>query len=400
MQSEMGRVGVETLHATLRLKAGRDKSLKNRHPWVFSGAVATLEGEAQPGDIVHVYNAQGEFLAQGFYNPHSQIRVRLLSFDAQPLNPDFFKARLRQAVQFREKHLRSSNARRLVNSEADGLPGLIVDQYNDVLVLQISSAGMLKMKDFLQTCLRELCPHRMLIERSEAAALKEEGLEGFSGVLSGEGETETIISEDGARFYVDALRGQKTGFFIDQRDNRRLLGQWAAQKKLLNCFSYTGGFSVHAALQGATTTSVDVSARAQEVAQRNFELNGLNPTEHHFVTADVFEYLRQMQPEYDVIVLDPPAFVKQRKHLKKACRAYQDINRIAMQKSRPDGLLLSCSCSHFLDWELFQKVIFSAAAESGRRVQILQRLGQAADHPVSLFHPEGEYLKAFLLRVL
>ena len=199
---------------------------------------------------------------------------------------------------------------------------------------------------------------------------------------------------------VDVLEGQKTGFFIDQRDNRVLIGQLAAGKKLLNCFSYTGGFSLHAALKGAQTTSIEISAAAQALAQQNFQLNGLDPTAHEFVTANVFDSLRELPPEFDVIILDPPAFVKNKQHLKKACRAYQDINRLAMRQSKPDGLLLTCSCSHYMDSELFQKIIFSAALEAGREVQLLQRLGHPIDHPVALSHPEGEYLKAFLLRVL
>ncbi|PIQ28230.1 hypothetical protein COW36_04670 [bacterium (Candidatus Blackallbacteria) CG17_big_fil_post_rev_8_21_14_2_50_48_46] len=391
---------MENQQARLKLKPGREKSVQGRHPWVFSGAIATLEGEAEPGDLLTLVSHRGEFLAQGFYNPHSQIVMRLISFRKAELNPDFFRERLRAAIQFRQNLKLTSNALRLVHGEADGLPGLVVDAYGPFLVLQISCLGMARIKPLLLELLHELLQPEGMIERSESAGLKEEGLEPVRAVLSGPEAPRTEVFEDAARFSVDLLAGQKTGFFIDQRDNRALIGRLAAGKRLLNCFSYTGGFSLHAALKGAQTCSVEISEPAQELARENFRLNGLNPEEHQFVTANVFDYLRQMEPEFDVIVLDPPAFVKHKSHLKQATRAYQDINRIAMRQSVADGLLLTCSCSHYLDWELFQKILFSAATESGRQVQILQRLGHPPDHPVSLFHPEGEYLKAFLLRVL
>lgn len=391
---------MENLQARVRLKPGREKSIQGRHPWVFSGAVERVDGEAQPGDLLKVVSHKGEFLAQGFYNPHSQIALRLLSFRKETLDRDFFRQRLRQAIDFRKKMAIPSNALRLVHGDADGLPGLVLDAYGPYLVLQISSLGMSRLKPLLVELLQELLQPEGLIERSESAGLKEEGLEPHKGVLNGPEAPRTIIEENGARFAIDLLGGQKTGFFIDQRDNRKAVAQWVAGKRLLNCFSYTGGFSLLAALAGAQTTSVEISEPAQELARENFRLNGLDPDAHQFITANVFDHLRQIEPQYDMIVLDPPAFVKNKNHLKQACRAYQDINRIAMRQSLPDGLLLTCSCSHYLDWELFQKILFSAATESGRQVQMLQRLGQPLDHPVSLFHPEGEYLKAFLLRVI
>lgn len=392
---------LENTLARVVLKKGREKSIQGRHPWLFSGGIAEVTGAPAAGDIVPLYSADGELLAKGFYNPQSQIALRLLSFDATPIDANFLRARLETALRLRRKLIHHTDGLRLVHAEADGLPGLVVDAYADLLSVQISSLGMSRLRPVLGELLQDLRSPRLIVERSDSGALKEEGMQAFSGVLRGEGEPRTVISEHGVRFEVDVLRGQKTGFFLDQRDSRRLIGRLAANQRLLNCFSYTGGFSLHAAVAGAITTSVEISGPAQEQARTNFRLNGLNPDEHRFEQADVFDHLRAMETgAYDTIILDPPAFAKQSKHLKQACRAYQDINRLAMRKSKPDGLLLTCSCSHYLDWDLFQKVVYAAAAESGRQVQILQRLGQPADHPVSLFHPEGEYLKAFLLRVV
>ncbi len=381
------------------LKKGRDKIVRQRHPWIFSGAILTIERDPEPGAVVSVFNAGGDFLAQGFYNPHSQIQLRLLTDQQIPIDADFFRARLRQAIAFRDQQV-PYQARRLVHSEADGLPGLVIDQYADCLSLQFSSLGMSLQRELILEILQQELSPRLIVERSESPSLKLEGMQPAKGIVAGTGEAHTEIIENGARFAVDLLEGQKTGFFVDQRDNRALIGRLAAGKRLLNCFSYSGGFSILAALQGATTTSVEISATAQQLARQNFELNDLNPEQHRFETANVFDYLRDLDDEYDVMVLDPPAFIKRQKDLPKGSRAYQDINRLAIKQSLPNGLILSCSCSHYLSWDLFQKVVFSAALEAGREVQIVQRLGQTIDHPISLFHPEGEYLKALLLRVI
>lgn len=346
-----------------------------------------------PGDLLKVVSHKGEFLAQGFSYPHSQIALRLLSFRKETLDADFFRQRLRQAIDFRKKMSIPSTALRLVHGDADGLPGLVIDAYGPYLVVQISSLGMNRLKPVLLELLQELLQPEGIVERSESAGLKEEGLESNKAVLTGPAEPRTLIEENGARFAIDLLGGQKTGFFIDQRDNRKAVAEWTAGKRLLNCFSYTGGFSVLAALAGAQTTSVEISEPAQALARENFKLNGLDPEQHQFITANVFDYLRQLEPSYEMIVLDPPAFVKSN-HLKQACRAYQDINRIAMRQSLPDGLLLTCSCSHYLDWDLFQKIL-SAATESGRQVQILQRLGQPLDHPYISFIPKANTSRPF-----
>lgn len=381
------------------LKKGRDKIVRQRHPWVFSGAIQTVERDPQPGEIVSVFNAGGDFLAQGFYNPNSQIQLRLLTDQKVTIDSDFFRERLRQAIAFRDQEV-PYQARRLVHAEADGLPGLVVDQYGDCLSLQFSALGMSLQRERILEILQDELQPRLIVERSESPSLKLEGMQPFKGIVAGSGEAYTEIVENGARFAIDLLEGQKTGFFVDQRDSRALIGKLAAGKRLLNCFSYSGGFSLLAALQGATTTSVEISAAAQDLARQNFSLNGIDLTNHRFETANVFDYLRELDSQYDVMVLDPPAFMKRQKDLQKGSRAYQDINRLAIKQSLPNGLILSCSCSHYLSWDLFQKVVFSAALEAGRSVQIVQRLGQPLDHPVSLFHPEGEYLKAFLLRVL
>lgn len=406
----------DSIQAVVQLKKGREKALQKRHPWLFSGAIAEVQGEPTAGEVVAVCDGRGTILGRGFFNPHSQIRVRLLSFGEAPVDRDFFRQRLQRAIAFRRQVVQASNACRLVHGEADGLPGLIVDQYDRALVIQFSALGMAQQRDLLVELLRELLQPELIVERSEGASLKEEGLSSRREVLwpvqnatqDAAVSVQVEIEEHGALFGVHLLAGQKTGFFLDQRDNRLMMAEWVAAKAriegeqphLLNCFSYTGGFSVQAARKGIRTTSVEISEPAQEQARDNFRRNGLNLDEHEFVTANVFDYLRTAPADFDAIILDPPAFVKNRKHLQKACRAYQDINRLAMKLSRPDGLLLSCSCSHYLDWDLFQKVLFAAALEAGREVQILQRLGHAPDHPVSLFHPEGEYLKAFLLRVV
>lgn len=392
---------MENQVARVYLKKGREKSLNKRHPWLFSGAVERIDGDVNAGDILAVCRSTGDIVGKGFYNPHSQIWVRMLSFSAQAIDKDFFKQRLDQAIQFRQKFILDSNAYRLIHGEADGLPGLIVDRYAEALVIQFSSLGMANQRALIVELLQELLQPNLIIERSEAQTLQEEGLPSSKEILYGsEQDTELEILENGVRFRVNVLAGQKTGFFLDQRENRKLMAQLCAGKRLLNCFSYTGGFSVAAALAGADTTSVEISQNAQDMAQKNFALNGLDPDQHSFITANVFDYLREAPRDFDVIILDPPAFVKNRKHLSKAARAYQDINRLAMKLSQPDGLVLTCSCSHYMDWELFQKIIFSAAIEANKEVQIIQRLGHAIDHPISVFHPEGEYLKAFLLRVL
>ena len=392
---------LENTSARVILKPGRDKSLKNRHPWVFSGGIAAIEGEFAPGDILPVFAAKGNLLGKGFVNPASQIRVRMLTIGGETVDAGLLERRLGQAQALREQFLPpDTDAYRLVHGEADLLPGLIIDRYGDNWVVQFHALGMARLKPQIVDILKKRFQPNAILDRCETKALTEEGLKPTREVLHGKLPEKVRFRENNLQFYADLLEGQKTGFFLDQRDNRALIGKVASGKRLLNCFSYTGGFSIYAAVNGASTTSLDISEPAIALAQENFALNGLDAQTHRFITANVFDFLRQPDQEYDVIVLDPPAFVKSKKHIDKGARGYKDINRLAIKQVADGGLVLTCSCSPFVDWHLFQQIVFSAAQEAGRQVQILARPGQPADHPVSIFHPEGEYLKTLLLRVV
>lgn len=392
---------LENKQARIILKRGRSRSLKNRHPWLFSGGVERIEGAFQPGDIVSVFDSENHFLGKGFINPNSQIRVRLLTFRDEEIDSAFFQRQIEHSLRLREMFIPpQTTAYRLVHSEGDFLPGLIVDRYNDLLVTQFNTLGMFRIKENIVAILQELLHPQTIVEKSEASALREEGLKPVKEILHGDAPGIVTIEENGIKFLVDIMEGQKTGFFLDQRDNRRITGNLAAGKKVLNCFSYTGSFSIYAALNGATTTtSLDSSEPALSLAQQNFPLNGLDATAHQFVAGNAFEFLREMQDTYDIIILDPPAFVKHKKDVEKGARGYKDINRLAIKQVQNGGLVLTCSCSSFVGWDLFRKIIFSAAQEARRSVQILARPGQPPDHPINIYHPEGEYLKTFLLRV-
>lgn len=391
---------LENAFARVVLKRSRERSVINRHPWVFSGAIDRTEGKFETGDIVSVYSSDGQFLAKGFINPHSQIYIRLFTFHEQPVTVHFFQDRIEQAFNFRKKILPgNTNAYRLINAEGDLMPGLIVDVYHSGAVMQIYSAGMKRIEKIIQDILQNLIEPEFLIEKSESNALSAEGLQPTKAVVFGEVPNRIQISENDVKFLVDIMEGQKTGFFLDQRNNRRLVGQLSRGKHVLNCFSYTGGFSIYAALQGAHTCSVESSGAAQALAAENFRLNEIDPLRHNFVVANVFNYLRDSGEGFDIIILDPPAFVKHKSQQMRGSRAYKDLNRLAIKKVNDGGLVLSCSCSAFVNRDLFQKIIFSAGQEAGRNVQIIGRFGQPPDHPVSIFHPEGEYLKTFLLRV-
>jgi 23S rRNA (cytosine1962-C5)-methyltransferase len=383
------------------LKKGRSKVVQNRHPWIFSGAIARVEGACQPGDIVAVYSADDQFLAKGFINPNSQIRLRLLSFRQEEIAARFFQRRIERALELRKLFISAqTNAYRLVHSEGDLLPGLVVDRYGKVLAVQFNSLGIANLKTLIVDILDKLIRPEAIVERSEASALAEEGLTPLKTVLQGQLADRIQVIENGIKFWVDVMEGQKTGFYLDQRDNRRRIGELAAGKKVLNCFAYTGGFSIYAALNNAFTTSVDASADALALAEENFALNGLDPVGHRFAAGNVFEFLRDLPAAfYDLIILDPPAFVKNRQHINTGARGYKDINRLAIRQVKDGGLVLTCSCSALVTWDLFRKIIFSAAREAGRAVQILAQPGQPPDHPINIFHAEGEYLKTLLMRV-
>jgi 23S rRNA (cytosine1962-C5)-methyltransferase len=382
------------------LRPGRDKAVRNRHHWIFSGAVRDLP-DFTDGDILAVRSSGGDLLGHGYFNRKSAIVGRLIAFGTEPPEAAV-RANLERALALRQTFYdpATTNALRLVNAEGDGLPGLVVDLYDDVLVLQIATLGMEKLKPLVLDVLRGALRPRSVLEKSDLTARREEGLGPFEAVLAGEPVDKVLILEGGVPFRVGLAQGQKTGFYLDQRGSRRLVRETAAGRRVLNAFAYTGSFSVMALLGGALRAdSVDTSETALALAQENFELNGLPSDAGLFFTADVFEFLREPALDHDYIILDPPAFAKKRADVVAACRGYKDINRLAFQRVRTPGLVLTFSCSHFVDETLFQQVVFQAAHEAGRRVRILQEHHQAFDHPVNIFHPETAYLKGFLLYV-
>ncbi len=382
------------------LKPGRDKAVRNRHHWIFSGAIRDLP-DFEDGAVLPVRDAKGELLGHGYFNRKSSITGRMISFGDEPPEAAVRRS-LERALALRAAFFDPAvtNARRLVNAEGDSLPGLIADLYDDVLVLQIATLGMEKLKPLVLEILARALKPRTILEKSDLPARREEGLDDAEGVLAGEPVERVRILENGVSFLVGLAQGQKTGFYLDQRESRRLVRECAAGRRVLNAFAYTGSFSVCALLGGAVRAdSVDTSAAAMALAQENFELNGLPSGAGVFFTQDVFAFLREPALDHDFIILDPPAFAKKRTDVVPACRGYKDINRLALQRVRTPGLVLTFSCSHFVDENLFQQVVFQAAHEAGRRVRILQKHRQAFDHPVNVYHPETAYLKGFLLYV-
>jgi 23S rRNA (cytosine1962-C5)-methyltransferase len=382
------------------LKPGRDKAVKNRHHWIFSGAIQRLP-DFEDGDILPVHSADGELLGHGYFNRRSSITGRMIGFGDEPPGVAVRRS-LEQALALRTRFFdpKITNAVRLVNAEGDRLPGLIADLYDDVLVLQIATLGMEKLKPLVVELLTAALRPRAILERSDLPARRDEGLEDRTGLLAGEPVERVRILENGVSYWVDVAHGQKTGFFLDQRESRRLVREVASGRRVLNTFAYSGSFSVCAVLGGAERAdSIDASEGALALAQENFELNALSSGSGFFFQGDVFEFLREPARDHDFIILDPPAFAKKRTDVVPACRGYKDINRLAFQRVRTPGLVLTFSCSHFVEEGLFQQVVFQAAHEAGRRVRILQRHRQAFDHPVNIFHPETIYLKGFLLYV-
>lgn len=377
------------------LKPGKEKAIRNRHHWIFSGAVAVMP-EGDNGSLWPVYDAKGVCLGCGYFNRNVNIVGRMVAFDATP-PLEAMRGHLERAVELRKRLFSTSvtNAYRLVHAEGDLLPGLIVDRYDQLLVIQISTLGMEKLRGFIVEELQRLLNPRTIYEKSHMTSRREEGLADKQGVVVGDSVKEVEILENGLRFCVSIAEGQKTGFFLDHRDMRLQTKEWAHGRRVLNCFAYTGGFSVYAAAGGAVLVdSVDLSAQAIEGARRNMALN--NAVGQFFV-ADVFDFLRERTLDYDFMILDPPAFAKKQRDVVTACRGYKEINRIAMQKMPKGSLLLTSSCSYHVDAELFQKVIFQAAVEAGRTAKIIGRHRLAPDHPVNLCHPEGDYLKSLLI---
>lgn len=420
------------------LRKGREDSLLRFHPWVFSGAIAQIVGEPAEGDVVGVFSQSGEFLAYGHYQVGS-IAVRVLSFAGEDvLSPDFWKNMVRRALRVRiaaglaspvpelveglantDQSLRQAqrqkeesrlpaltNCYRLIHGEGDGLPGLIVDYYDGVCVMQAHSVGMFRAKGAICEALKSVYGSSLkaVYDKSSGTAPFKAGLDLVDGYLyrsESFSDDEQVVLENGHRFFVNWTEGQKTGFFLDQRENRALVGKYSRGRNVLNLFCYTGGFSVYALGAGAVhVDSVDSSRKAVDMVERNMSLNGFEPSRHTGYCADAIEFLRNVpEDKYDLMIVDPPAFAKHRGALNNALRAYQRLNAAAISKVASGGLVFTFSCSQVVDKEAFALAVFSAAAQTGRSVRILDRLNQPADHAVNIYHPEGEYLKGLLLYV-
>ncbi len=400
--------------ARIVIKAGREKPIRNQHPWVFSGAIAAVEGDPQPGGIVTVLDSKGIFLARGYYNPKSQIQVRLLTWQDEPIDTAWWQRMLQRAITMRsscqQQAAGTAAAYRLVNAENDFLPGLVVDRYSDWLVLQALTLGIDQRKTILTEILTDLLRPQGIYERSDVDVREREGLGMITGVLYGAAPPQPlVIVEHGLNIQMDVQTGHKTGFYLDQQENRAHLAQLVAQIdstnpiRVLNVFSYTGGFGLFARKAGAAqVVNVDSSAAALETAEANFALNGLSSDKIEFYQADSFQLLRDFaasHAHYDVVILDPPKFAQNAQQVEKAARGYKDINLSAIRIVKPGGYLMTFSCSGAITADLFQKIVFGALADTGRQAQILRHLGPGIDHPVALTFPEGAYLKGLLLRV-
>ena len=393
------------------LKKGRDESLRRFHPWVFSGAIAEIQGSPAEGDMVSVHASDGSVLAYGHYQIGS-IAVRVLSFDDSALHPEFWETMLSRALQMRVScglhghGCAFTNCYRLVHGEGDNLPGLIIDYYDGVCVMQAHSVGMFRAKKQISEALRKVYGDdlKAVYDKSSGTAPFKAGLELIDGYMyrrDGFSDDEQTVLENGHKFIVNWTEGQKTGFFLDQRENRALVGSLAKGRNVLNLFCYTGGFSIYALANGALhVDSVDSSKKAMMMVDRNVALNGFDEAKHTSLCCDAIDYLREVpEGKYDLMIVDPPAFAKHRGSLKNALRAYQRLNAAAISKVAPGGFVFTYSCSQVVDKEAFALAVFSAAAQAGRSVRILDRLNQPCDHSVNIYHPEGEYLKGLLLYV-
>ena len=404
---------------TIRLKKGRDKSLINRHPWVFSGAIDAISGQIDSGQTVDVVSATGTWLAKGAFSPHSQIAVRIWSLiQDEEISTDFFRNRISRAILARKLPGTRQNfsACRLIHAESDGLPGITVDKYGDYLVCQFLSAGAEHWKTDIVRILEEQFSstlHRGVLEngtckgiyeRSDVAVREKEGLFPATGVLSGDCPPERIrIQEGELRFLVDVIKGHKTGFYLDQRENRAMIPEFCKGADVLNCFAYTGAFGVAALAAGSeSVTNIESSAAILDMASENIELNGLDFARVENLPEDVFYTLRRFRDSrrsFDVIILDPPKFAESQSQISKACRGYKDINLLAAKLLNPGGTLITFSCSGLMPPDLFQKIVADAARDAGRNGQIVRRLYQASDHPTALEFPEGTYLKGLICRI-
>jgi len=385
------------------LKQGRERPVLNVFFLIYSAATERIEGAQDEIGVADIFDSRKNWLARGLYNPKSQIRLRLLTWQKETIDGEFFARRLTTALEWRERHLSAaSDAYRVINAEGDFLPGLIIDRYGDLFVCQFFTAGMARFKNEIVDVLSALRPEAGIFERSEGRIGDEEGLEPAAGTLRGEPPPETLtMHENGYKFAVDVRRGQKTGFFLDQRDNRAFLSTLAKGRTVLNSFAFSGAFSVYAFGGGAKEViTFDSSKPALELAEKNLELNGFAEVPGEILKGDAFAYLKEIDRKFDVIVLDPPSLAHKRSDVDAAAGGYKFLNLHALKHLNPGGVLLTFSCSQHLSTDLFQKIVFGAAVDARRKVTVIKRLGQPIDHPVSLHHPEGEYLKGLALRAL
>lgn len=382
------------------LKAEREKPVIQNHPWIFSGAIERIAGEPQDGDIVDVLANDGSFLARGYLNRKSQITVRILTRDVnQGVDEGLFRRRIADAIDYRQKTLDLSNydAYRLIHDAADLLPGLVVDKYSDYLVIQVLTLGMERRKDLIAGILEELLSPKGIYERSDSRIREKEGLGLRTGLLRGqEPPSEVDIQQNAVRLRVNFREGQKTGAFLDQRENVEIAASYTEGREVLDCFCYTGNFSIWAAVRGAKKViGVDMSNRALETARQNAGINDIQGV-CQFIQGDVFQVLESCRRSFDLIILDPPGFARSKRAVEKAARAYKHINMVAIKLLNPGGILATFSCSHHIDPFLFRKIIFAAAVDAGCNVRVVRTLYAAPDHPVNIAYPEGEYLKGLI----
>ena len=393
---------------SVKLKKGKEKAVRQLHPWVFSGAIDQIKGKPENGDIIMVIDSNNDFLAYGFFNSKSRVAVRLLEWNLETeINESWWRRKIKIAVKHRDElNTKDTNTYRLIFSEADFLPGLIVDRYADFLSVQILTSGIENIKHIILDELQQLLSPKGIFDRSDASARAHEGMDASSGgILLGTEPPEFVsVKENGIFYQVNIAEGQKSGFYCDQRDNRKWVADHVKDKKVLDCFSYSGGFSLNAMAKGAKEViSVDSSAPALDTLKRNMEINDFNSIPHRLIQSDVNKQLRafrEVNEKFDVIILDPPKYAPSRSALTKASRAYKDLNRMAMLLLEEGGLLATYSCSGAVDIGMFKQIIAWAALDAGKEVQFIQQFSQPADHPVRSSFPEGEYLKGLLCRVL
>ncbi|MFH0925854.1 MAG: class I SAM-dependent rRNA methyltransferase [bacterium] len=384
------------------VKNERVKNIKAGHPWIFSKGVKQVPSKIDNGDVCKIYNEKNHFLAVGYYNGLSDIRVRILGLQDEEINKSFFKKRIQTLRTTKEEFLPpNTDSYRVVFGESDLLPGLIVDKYKDVLVIQLHTMGMDRQREVIVEALKEVFHPLTIYERSDVGVRQREGLKTQpKQLLFGKDMEDVQIKENGVNFLVNFKEGQKTGFFLDQRENRNLLRRFCRGRRVLNCFAYTGGFSVYAAMGGARkVTTLDISEKAIECAKKNFEINKLRSNDYQFLKGDVFEYLKEIKhEEYDLIILDPPSFAKRKEQIKNAIKAYTTINSKALEKLPSNGILVSSSCTTHIDEQTFIKILHQSSVNTGCTLKVLAGAMQPFDHPYNLSFPEGRYLKFFVLQ--